>query len=63
MLPWVDRLFGTWHLPRGEWPAAYGVEEPLPAGLVGQLLHPFRRRRGVASGGSILPPANEGRTN
>jgi sterol desaturase/sphingolipid hydroxylase (fatty acid hydroxylase superfamily) len=42
MLPWVDRLFGTWHVPRREWPMAYGVEEPLPTGLVGQLLHPFR---------------------
>ena len=25
MFPWLDRLFGTLHLPRTEWPGAYGV--------------------------------------
>ena len=63
MLPWVDRLFGTWYVPRREWPRAYGVDEPIPAGLVGQLLHPFRRRRGADSGASLAPPAKgEGTT-
>jgi sterol desaturase/sphingolipid hydroxylase (fatty acid hydroxylase superfamily) len=45
MLPWVDRLFGTWYVPRGRWPTAYGVDEPVPPSLAGQLLHPFRRAR------------------
>ncbi|HZV93344.1 MAG TPA: sterol desaturase family protein [Caldimonas sp.] len=43
MLPWVDRLFGTFYLPRGRWPARYGIDEKLPASLGAQLVHPFRR--------------------
>jgi sterol desaturase/sphingolipid hydroxylase (fatty acid hydroxylase superfamily) len=40
MLPFMDRLFGTFYLPR-EWPAAYGTDTPMPASLSGQLLEPF----------------------
>jgi sterol desaturase/sphingolipid hydroxylase (fatty acid hydroxylase superfamily) len=40
MLPVLDWLFGTWHLPR-EWPAAYGIEEKLPHSLTGQLAYPM----------------------
>lgn len=28
MLPVFDWLFGTLHLPRGQWPASYGVDDP-----------------------------------
>lgn len=42
MLPWVDRLFGTHHLPR-EWPTEYGTDTPIPRGLVPQLLAPVRQ--------------------
>ena len=42
MLPWMDRLFGTHHLPARDWPSAYGIDSELPATLVGQLIHPFR---------------------
>lgn len=43
-LPWLDRLFGTRHLPAGAWPADYGIPgDPVPEGYVPQLLHPFRR--------------------
>ena len=42
MLPCLDRLFGTFHLPRG-WPTSYGVDDKLPAGLARQLIRPFRR--------------------
>lgn len=24
-LPWLDRVFGTYHLPKGQWPESYGV--------------------------------------
>jgi sterol desaturase/sphingolipid hydroxylase (fatty acid hydroxylase superfamily) len=41
MLPWVDQLFGTYYLPRKEWPEAYGIEATLPRSVAGQLLHPF----------------------
>lgn len=42
MLPWMDRLFGTYYLPRKQWPSAYGIEAKLPNSLAGQLMHPFR---------------------
>jgi sterol desaturase/sphingolipid hydroxylase (fatty acid hydroxylase superfamily) len=42
--PFIDRLFGTHHLPDGRWPAAYGVAgHPVPRGYWKQLLYPFRR--------------------
>ena len=49
MLPWIDRLFGTHHLPAGAWPTHYGIDEALPASLGGQLLHPLRRTPRTAS--------------
>jgi sterol desaturase/sphingolipid hydroxylase (fatty acid hydroxylase superfamily) len=44
MLPIMDKLFGTWHLPKKQWPTKYGIDDPLPADLAGQLLHPFLPR-------------------
>jgi sterol desaturase/sphingolipid hydroxylase (fatty acid hydroxylase superfamily) len=41
MLPILDRVFGTLHLPR-TWPADYGIEAPQPATLRGQLIAPLR---------------------
>lgn len=40
MLPLMDRLFGTYYVPRGQWPAAYGIDTPMPATVLGQLAHP-----------------------
>ncbi|MCI0341868.1 MAG: sterol desaturase family protein [Planctomycetales bacterium] len=41
--PWIDRLFGTLHLPPGEWPSAYGIQgDPVPEGYGPQLGYPFR---------------------
>ncbi len=40
MLPWMDRLFGTWYLPK-EWPTKYGTDTPMAADFTGQLLQPF----------------------
>jgi sterol desaturase/sphingolipid hydroxylase (fatty acid hydroxylase superfamily) len=31
MLPLMDRLFGTLHLPGKSWPEAYGISEPQTA--------------------------------
>lgn len=43
-LPWIDRLFGTHHLPGDRWPARYGIGgNPVPSGWLPQLLHPLRR--------------------
>ncbi len=44
-LPWWDLLFGTFFMPK-RWahrrPARYGVSEPLPHNLAGQLVYPCR---------------------
>jgi sterol desaturase/sphingolipid hydroxylase (fatty acid hydroxylase superfamily) len=42
MLPVMDRIFGTYHVPRRQWPAAYGIDASLPRSLWGQLLYPLR---------------------
>ena len=43
--PWIDRLFGTYHMPKGEWPPETGIEnDRLPAEFSRQLIWPFRRR-------------------
>jgi sterol desaturase/sphingolipid hydroxylase (fatty acid hydroxylase superfamily) len=49
LLPVIDRIFGTHHLPR-HWPSVYGVDEPVASGLIDQLLDPLgpiRRARSV----------------
>jgi len=45
-LPFLDRLFGTYFLPRDEWPKAYGVDdaEVPPSGFFAQLAYPFGRK-------------------
>lgn len=42
MLPIMDWIFGTLYLPRGRWPAAYGIETKIPSSLAGQLVYPLR---------------------
>lgn len=44
-LPWWDLLFGTYFMPAhrsGRRPHRYGVADPLPAHLLGQLAYPCR---------------------
>jgi sterol desaturase/sphingolipid hydroxylase (fatty acid hydroxylase superfamily) len=40
MLPFMDRVFGTFYLPK-TWPAEYGTSTPMPQTLAGQILDPF----------------------
>jgi sterol desaturase/sphingolipid hydroxylase (fatty acid hydroxylase superfamily) len=40
MFPWLDRIFGTHHLP-DTWPERYGIDEPMPDTLAGQFIHPL----------------------
>lgn len=40
-LPWLDWLFGTFHMPRGTWPESYGIQEKIPDSLAGQLVYPL----------------------
>jgi sterol desaturase/sphingolipid hydroxylase (fatty acid hydroxylase superfamily) len=55
-----DVLFGTVYLPRGRQPESYGIEERMPAGWIGRLVHPFRRR--IATSSPIAASACDGDT-
>ncbi len=59
MLPVMDRLFGTLHMPI-DWPAAYGLATPMPGALAGQFLAPFAPRP-RAPGPSPLAPCSGNR--
>ena len=48
MFPWLDRIFGTHHLPEA-WPERYGIDEPMPATLAGQFIHPLAPSRPLLS--------------
>ncbi|MDH3752350.1 MAG: sterol desaturase family protein [Acidimicrobiia bacterium] len=41
-LPLWDLLFGSYHMPSDRRPQRYGVDEPIPDGIVAQLAHPLR---------------------
>ena len=42
--PLLDKVFGTYFLPKDKWPEGYGVEgHPVPLGYVKQLKYPFQR--------------------
>jgi sterol desaturase/sphingolipid hydroxylase (fatty acid hydroxylase superfamily) len=43
MLPWVDKCFGTLHLPR-QWPTKYGSDTQVAPGVAAQLLNPITPR-------------------
>jgi sterol desaturase/sphingolipid hydroxylase (fatty acid hydroxylase superfamily) len=44
--PLLDRLFGTYHLPKDKWPEGYGIGgHPVPLGYLQQFKYPFQRRK------------------
>lgn len=44
--PLYDRLFGTYHMPKGRWPKAYGIGgDPVPKGYWRQFLYPFQKSK------------------
>ena len=46
--PFLDRLFGTYHLPVDRWPTGYGIKgNPVPKGYWKQFWYPLRRRSGT----------------
>ncbi len=48
--PIIDRIFGTYHLPKTEWPSGYGIPgHPVPRSYWQQFLYPFRKRAVVNS--------------
>lgn len=42
--PLMDIAFGTYRCPDHE-PESFGIQEEIPRSYLGQMLHPFRRRR------------------
>lgn len=56
MVPLIDRIFGTYYLPR-HWPAEYGTDTPMPSTFAGQLFEPFARRRAEPSGAPLATDA------
>jgi sterol desaturase/sphingolipid hydroxylase (fatty acid hydroxylase superfamily) len=40
MLPWLDRVFGTYYVPK-ELPSSYGIDQPMASDLTGQMLQPL----------------------
>ena len=49
--PLYDLMFGTFHMPAGQRPDAYGVDDPhFPSGFLRQLRYPLRSRRTAVSG-------------
>ncbi len=47
--PWLDKIFGTHHLPEDRWPEGYGIpNHPVPNGYWKQWWYPFRRKKPAA---------------
>ena len=42
---WLDRVFGTFHMPASRWPKDYGVPENVPKGYLAQFTYPFVRKQ------------------
>ncbi len=47
----LDKLFGSFHLPDDHWPKEYGTTKPLPSTFLGQLAYPFTRSESEESPG------------
>jgi sterol desaturase/sphingolipid hydroxylase (fatty acid hydroxylase superfamily) len=44
LFPFIDLAFGTFYMPRDRQPQRFGlVHDDVPAGLLGQLVYPFKR--------------------
>lgn len=44
--PILDRIFGTYYMPKDKWPSGYGVGgHPVPSGFLKQFMYPFNRKR------------------
>jgi sterol desaturase/sphingolipid hydroxylase (fatty acid hydroxylase superfamily) len=50
LFPWIDRLFGTYHMPEGRQARQFGIlGGDVPEGLLAQLAYPFRSRARTAA--------------
>jgi hypothetical protein len=37
----MDKLFGTWYMPKKQWPSKYGIDSPVAPGQAAQLMQPL----------------------
>jgi sterol desaturase/sphingolipid hydroxylase (fatty acid hydroxylase superfamily) len=58
MLPVMDILFGSWYMPKKQWPTKYGIDGTMAPGLVGQLVQPFEPEEKVGLPTAVLNSAN-----
>jgi sterol desaturase/sphingolipid hydroxylase (fatty acid hydroxylase superfamily) len=54
LFPVWDMLFGTYYMPRDRVPVNFGIHEPMPAGYLRQLTHPFAVAFGRRAGSPLL---------
>jgi sterol desaturase/sphingolipid hydroxylase (fatty acid hydroxylase superfamily) len=52
-LPLWDVLFGTYYMPKDERPSRFGTMTPVRAGLIGQVVFPFRRQASAVTSPSV----------
>jgi sterol desaturase/sphingolipid hydroxylase (fatty acid hydroxylase superfamily) len=66
-LSFLDVLFGTLHMPRGQMPTTYGLDRPMPQRYAFQLLYPFvsdrLRQSAPAATGAELQSATPARAS
>src|SRR5262249_18406500 len=59
----LDVLFGTAHMPHGQVPSQYGIDESLPPTYLSQLLHPFRNLASLRKADLRARESKQGRPN
>ncbi|MBI1214592.1 MAG: hypothetical protein GC185_02090 [Alphaproteobacteria bacterium] len=46
LFPWIDRIFGTYYMPKGKLPQKFGLyKEEIPPGFWAQMMYPFRKKK------------------
>lgn len=46
LFPWIDRIFGTYYMPKDELPEKFGLHnEKIPENFWGQMMYPFRKKK------------------
>lgn len=53
--PFWDIVFGTYYMPVGKVPTDFGITDPMPESLGGQLLYPFKSTPEAAAVASVPP--------
>jgi sterol desaturase/sphingolipid hydroxylase (fatty acid hydroxylase superfamily) len=50
LFPWVDRIFGTYYMPKGRVPEKFGLYgEKIPDSFWGQMIYPFQKKKRKAA--------------